>query len=170
MGRTKPSWTGGFGTYLKYKDFSLSTRWDYALGFVQFDGPRAWFLGNMQGTFNTTTDVLDTYTPDHVNAKYPTYYWADQLYKNNLNRGSSMLYKKGDYLAFREASLSYSLPRRLAQKIKSEGVVLSITGQNLTYFSESTLFSPEVYGGQGISGSSGYPLPRTIIFGAKFTF
>lgn len=170
MGRTKPNWTGGFGTYLKYKYFSLSTRWDYALGFVQFDGPRSWFLGNMQGTFNTTTDVLDTYTPDHVSAKYPTYYWADQLYKNNLNRGSSMFYKKGDYLAFREASLSYSLPRRLAQKIKSEGVVLSITGQNLTYFSESTLFSPEVYGGQGISGSSGYPLPRTVIFGAKFTF
>lgn len=170
MGRTKPSWTGGFGTYLKYREFSLSTRWDYALGFVQFDGPRSWFLGNMQGTFNTTTDVFETYTPDNTNAKYPSYYWADQLYKNNLNRGSSMFYKKGDYLAFRELSLSYNLPKLLAQKIKSEGVVLSITGQNLTYFSESTLFSPEVYGGQGISGSSGYPLPRTIIFGAKFTF
>jgi len=170
MGRTKPSWTGGFGTYLKYKDFSLSTRWDYALGFVQFDGPRAWFLGNMQGTFNTTADVYDTYTPDNINAKYPTYYWADQLYKVNLNRPSSMLYKKGDYLAFRELSLAYSLPKRIAQRIKSEGVILSITGQNLTYFSESTLFSPEVNGGQGISGSTGYPLPRTIIFGAKFTF
>jgi TonB-linked SusC/RagA family outer membrane protein len=170
MGRTKPSWTGGFGTYLKYKQFSLSTRWDYALGFVQFDGPRTWFLGNMQGSFNTTTDVLDTYTPQNTNAQYPTYYWADQLYKNNLNRGTSMLYKKGDYLALREVNLSYSLPKNIARKIKSENITFNITGQNLTYFSQSTLFSPEVYGGQGIGGSSGYPLPRTIIFGAKFTF
>jgi hypothetical protein len=124
----------------------------------------------MQGSFNTTTDVLDTYTPQNTNAQYPTYYWADQLYKNNLNRGTSMLYKKGDYLALREVNLSYSLPKNIARKIKSENITFNITGQNLTYFSQSTLFSPEVYGGQGIGGSSGYPLPRTIIFGAKFTF
>jgi len=171
MGRTVPRWTGGFSANFRWKKLSVSTRFDYALGFVQYDGPRAWFLSNAQGTFNTTTDVLDTYTPQNTGAQYPTYYWADQLFKNNTYRESSMFYKKGDYLALREVSVSYSLPTKWADKIHSQGINFSVTGQNLTYFSQSTLFSPEsgsiAIGG---AGSGGYPLPRTFIFGVQFIF
>ncbi|HEY1113896.1 MAG TPA: TonB-dependent receptor [Chitinophagaceae bacterium] len=171
MGRTVPRWTGGFSPVVRWKGFTLSSRFDFALGFVQYDGPRAWFLSNAQGTFNTTTEVFDTWTPENTNAKYPTYYWADQLYKNNTFRESSMFYKKGDYLAFREVHLAYSLPKHLASKIGSQGVNVSVTGQNLTYFSQSTLHSPEsgsiAIGG---AGEAGYPLPRTVIFGLQFLF
>lgn len=171
MGRTVPRWTGGISANLRWKRLSISTRLDYALGFVQYDGPRAWFLSNAQGTFNTTTDVKDTYTPENTGAKYPTYYWADQLFKNNTFRESSMFYKKGDYLALREVSISYALPAKWAGAIKSQGINFSVTGQNLTYFSQSTLFSPESGSiGIGGAGSGGYPLPRTFIFGAQFTF
>ena len=171
MGRTIPRWTGGFSVNVKYKRLSLSTRLDYALGFVQFDGPRAWFLGNSQGTFNTTSEVFDSYTPENINAKYPTYYWADQLFKANVTRESSMFYKKGDYLALREVSLSYSLPTKWADKIRSQGVNFTLTGQNLAYLSESTLFSPESGSlSVGSAGSGGYPLPRTFIFGVQFIF
>lgn len=166
MGRTVPRWTGGFNARARWKEFSLSSRFDYALGFVQYDGANAWFQSNAQGTFNTTKDVFDTWTPENPNAKFPTYYWADQLYKNNTFRESSMFYKKGDYLALREVSLNYSLPSRLASKIKSERVNLSVTGQNLTYFSKSTLFSPE--SNSTVLGTGGYPLPRTLIFGIQF--
>lgn len=169
MGRTVPRWTGGFGANATWKGLTLSTRFDYALGFVAYDGPRSWFLGNAQGTFNTTTEAFDTYTPTNTGAKYPTYYWADQLYKNNVFRESSMFYKKGDYLALREVNLTYKLPTKWANKLKSEGVNFSVSGQNLTYFSKSTLYSPES-GSIGIGGAGGYPLPRTIIFGAQFIF
>lgn len=171
IGRTVPRWTGGFSVNVKWKRLSMSTRFDYALGFVQYDGPRAWFLSNAQGTFNTTNEVFDTYTPENPNAKYPTYYWADQLYKNNTYRESSMFYKKGDYLALRELNLTYSLPVKWTSRLKSQNINFSVTGQNLTYFSQSTLFSPESSSiGIGGAGSGGYPLPRTIIFGAQFTF
>lgn len=169
MGSTVPKWIGGFGANLKWKNLSLYSRFDYALGFVQYDGPRSWFLSNAQGTFNTTDDVFDTYTPENTNATFPTYYWADQLYKNNTFRESSMFYKKGDYLALREVNITYSLPSKWANKIKSQNINLSVSGQNLTYFSQSTLYSPES-GSIGIGGSGGYPLPRTIIFGAQLTF
>lgn len=168
MGNTVPRWTGGFGLYSTYKDFSLSARFDYALGYVAYDGPRAWFLGMMQGTFNTTTEVLDTYTPENTNAKYPTYYWADQLFKNNTSRESSMFYNKGNYLAFREISLAYRLPRSLANKIKMEDLSVSVTGQNLQYWTANTLFSAE--SGSIGQGGGGYPLPRTVIFGLQLTF
>jgi hypothetical protein len=61
QGRTVPRFTGGFGANVKWKDFSLSTRLDYALGFVQYDGATAWFVSNAQGTFNTTTAIRDTW-------------------------------------------------------------------------------------------------------------
>lgn len=171
QGRTVPRWTGGFGTNVKWKALTLSARFDYALGFVAIDGPRAWFLSNAQGTFNTTVETKDTWSPSNPNAKWPTYYWADQLFKNNTFRPSSMFYNKGDYLAVREINLTYSLPAKIAARIKSQGVNFSVSGQNLTYFSKSTLYSPEA-GGIAIdgAGSGGYPLPRTFIFGAQFIF
>lgn len=171
IGRTLPRWTGGFSLAAGYKAFTLSARMDYALGFWAYDGPRSWFLGNMQGTFNTTTDVFDTYTPENVNAQYPTYYWADQLYKRNVDRTSSMFYKKGDYLAFREVSLMYNLPTRYAERIKSQGVQVTLTGQNLGYISQSTLFSPESGSiGTGGAGEAGYPLPRMLVVGVQIKF
>jgi len=168
MGNTVPRWTGGFGIYTRWKDFSLSSRFDYALGYVAYDGPRAWFLGMMQGTFNTTTEVFDTWTPENPNAKYPTYYWADQLFKNNTSRESSMFYNKGNYLSFREVSLAYRLPAKLAQQLKMEDLSVSVTGQNLHYWTKNTLFSAES-GSVGQNGG-GYPLPRTVIFGIQLTF
>ena len=166
MGRTVPKMTGGFGFTARYKSFTLSSRLDYALGFVQYDGPTTWFLGNQQGTFNTTQDVKNTWTPENPNAKYPTYYWADQLFKNNVARTSSMFYNKADYLAFREVNLSYALPSELLSKAKIEGIKLTLTGQNLGYLSKSTLFSPEATA-NGTSVGGGYPLPRTVIFGIQ---
>lgn len=173
MGRTVPRWTGGFGANASWKGFTLSTRFDYALGFVAYDGPRSWFLGNGQGTFNNIKESLDTWSPSNPNAKYPTNYWADQLYKNNIFRENSQFYHKGDYLALREVNLTYKLPAKWSSSIKSQGVNLSVSGQNLAYFSESTLYSPES-GSLGTSGggagAGGYPLPRTIIFGVQFIF
>ncbi len=171
MGRTVPRFTGGFTASARWKGLSISTRFDYALGFVAYDGPRAWFMGNAQGTFNTIKDVYDTWTPTNTNAKFPTYYWADQLFKNNVLRESSMFYKKGDYLALREININYALPARWAGMIKSQGVNFSITMQNVAYLSKATLYSPESGSiANSAAGFGGYPLPRIIIFGAQVTF
>ena len=168
LGRTVPRITGGFSTYAKWKNVFVSARFDFALGFVTYDGANAWFQSMAQGTFNTTKDALDTYTPQNPNAKFPTYYWADQLYKNNTFRESSMFYHKADYLAFRDITIGYSIPEKWASKIKSQGIDVSITGQNLGYLSKSTLYSPES-SGVGIGGG-GYPLPKTYVFSLKFIF
>lgn len=171
MGRTVPRYTGGFGVRGTWKGLTLSARFDYALGFVAYDGPRAWFMGMAQGTFNTTTDVFDSYSATNTGAKYPTFYWADQLFKNNVLRESSMFYRKGDYLAFRELTLSYALPVKWVSRVRSEGISLSVTAQNLAYFSKATLYSPESGSiANSAAGSGGYPLPRVIIFGAQLHF
>ncbi len=163
IGNTTPHYTGGFNTRFNYKGFSLYGRFDFALDFWTYDGKTPWFLGNMQGTFNTTTDVFNTWTPDNTNAKYPRYVWADQLGAGNYNRTSTLFAYKGDYLAFREVSLSYSIPKYVLKTLNIQDLNLSLTGQNLGYLTAAPISNPE-------SGTTGYGLPRTFILGINVTF
>ena len=166
VGNTTPHWIGGFNTTLSWKNLSLYCALDYAFGFWVLDYRLPWILGNMQGTYNMTTDVERTWTKDNLNAKYPTYMWADQLGKGNY-RNSTLFAYRGDYLSFRQVSLSYTLPKSLIKKAFIDKMDLSITGQNLGYITAAkTLASPESGGIQDAT----YPLPRTISFGLNITF
>lgn len=170
IGNTTPRWTGGFNTNFKYKNFSLYGRFDFGLDFWTYDNTTPWFLGNMQGTYNTTTDVFDTWTPENPNVKFPRYVWADQLGTANLYRASTLFAYKGNYLAFREISLAYSLPKNMANKLYMQSLDLSVTGQNLGYLTAAPIASPERAIGTGIASGTGYGLPRTLLFGINLTF
>lgn len=165
-GNTTPRWTGGFNTTLGWKNFSLYAAFDYALGFVMMDYRLPWILGNMQGTYNMTTDVFDTWTPENTTAKYPQYLWADQLGKGNL-RNSTLFTYKGNYLSFRQIALTYSLPKSLINKAFIEKLDLSVTGQNLGYLTAAKkMANPE----RGGVVDATYSLPRSVIFGLNITF
>jgi TonB-linked SusC/RagA family outer membrane protein len=166
LGRTLPRWTGGFNTTVSWKGFSLFARLDFALGHIQQDFMQLWSLASAQGEFNATDIVKQTWTPDNPNAKYPRYSWADQLNTKNFDRPSSMFYVNSGYLAFREVSLSYSLPASLLQKAKISGLRLTVTGQNLGYLTNDLLNLPERTGFQ----NSAYTIPTQLIFGANLTF
>lgn len=169
MGNVVPKWTGGFQTAVSYKNITLSSRMDFALGFKQVaqgTGSMAWYLGNIDGTFNVTEEVKDTWRPDNTNAKYPRYVWRDQNGARNYSRRSSMFIYDGSYLAFRELTLSYKVDKDICKKIGATGFDLSLTGQNLGYLTASKAFSPEMLN----VAASGYALPRTIILGINATF
>jgi len=166
VGNSTPKFVGGFNARLSWKGLSLNARIDYALGFQQFDNVTPWFMGMMQGTFNSLELTKQTWTPTNTNAEYPKYLWADQLGKRNYARESSMFVYNGSYLAFREVSLTYTLPSSLVKKAGLTGVDVSVTGQNLGYLSNSKLYSPEIGGSIG----GGYPLPRSIVFGLGLKF
>ena len=166
LGNTLPRWTGGFNSTFSYKGFSLFTRLDFALGHIQMDRQHAWSLGSMQGEFNAGTIVKDTWTPDNPNALYPRYVWADQLNMKNYDRPSNMFYVNSSYLAFREVSLSYTVPREWISKARIAGLTLTASGQNLGYISNKLNTLPERTGFQ----NSAYTIPTMVIFGGKITF
>jgi TonB-linked SusC/RagA family outer membrane protein len=165
LGRVLPRITGGFNSSLAYKGFVLAARLDFALGHIQQDAMQMWALGNFQGEFNMTTDVRDTWTPDNPDAKLPRYIWADQLNTKNFDRPSTMFWRKSDYLAFREVSLSYNIPTALIQRVKIPKAVLTVTGQNLGYISDKMLNLPERTGNQ----NGAYIIPTQLIFGIDIT-
>lgn len=177
MGNRTPRWTGGITSTLKYKGFTLYARMDYGLGFKIIDSRLPWIMGNMVGYYNTVEEMKETWTPENPGAKYPTYTWADQLEKRNYARPSSMFVYNGNYLAFRELSLTYSLPKTLLSKWNIQQLDFTVTGQNLGYLTAArNVHSPELSNEGGIwsddesDRSGGYPLPRTVIFGVNLTF
>ena len=125
-----------------------------------------WSLGAMQGEFNATSIVQDTWTPENPNAKYPRYVWADQLNQKNYDRPNNLFWVNSSYLAFRELSLSYSIPESIVNKAKMNSLVLTVTGQNLGYISNKLLNLPERTG----ETNSGYSIPTILLLGIKTTF
>ena len=175
VGATSPRWTGGFNTTLRWKNFQLYGRFDYALGFWLYENngtqsTTPWFMGCYQGTYNTPTMYYDTWSESNPNAKYPRYLFADQNGKNNYI-ASTMFAYRGDYLAIREISLSYSLPESVAKMLKMQRAEVSITGQNLGYITGAkNVGSPEANPKDNGAVGQGYSLPRTILFGVNLTF
>ncbi len=166
LGRTLPRCTGGFNTTLNWKGFSLFARFDFALGYIQQDFMQNWSLASAQGEFNATDIVKQTWTPDNPNAKYPRYTWADQLNTKNFDRPSNIFYVNSSYLAFREVSLSYTVPVSIISRAKMSSLRLTITGQNLGYITNSLLKLPERTGQQ----TSAYTIPTQLVLGANLTF
>jgi len=176
VGNINPKWTGGFSSTLAYKGLSLYVRCDYSFGQLIYDDVLAKTYGQYQGTFNSTDLVLDSWTPTNENTLYPKFYFADQSAKKNmtrennatanLNGNSSLFYYKGDYVAIRELTISYQLPKLLVSKIRLSSVRINLTGQNLAYFTKYPGASPELGG----VDSGRYPLPKSFILGLQVSF
>jgi hypothetical protein len=75
---------------------------------------------------------------------------------------------ESSYLAFREVSLTYSLPKTILKATGLKGADVTLSGQNLGYLTSSKLYTPEVSSTAGVNG--GYSLPITMIMGINLKF
>jgi hypothetical protein len=94
--------------------------------------------------------------------------WDNQI--GSTAQGStnnSLYFTKGDYLAFREVSLSYLLPASLTSRMKLGEVEIFAGAYNLGYLKKYEGMFPEIYNGvdYGI-----YPRPRQYNMGARINF
>lgn len=173
LGNSVPKWVGGFNLNAAWKGLSLNARFDYALDYKISDINTAWALGCMQGTFNTMKLVEQTFNPETGEGNYPTYVYADQNGKRNYARTyHSMFVYEGSYLAFRELTLGYDLPKRLLSPAHLNKVNVYVSGQNLGYLSEAARYlgSPEYESASNYNSWGTYPLPVTLIFGVNVSF
>lgn len=190
VGNIYPKWTGGFNANLSYKNFSLYTRFEFALGHTIYNDLVARTLGNYQGTFNYIDLQKQAWSPTNTNTDIPKVYYADQVSaplgkKNytrsnnanpNLNSNNSNFYEKGDYLACREITLSYNFSQSLLSKTKilsQSRVFASLNNMfYITKFSGPTPEPPVTPGTSTINGvyAGTYPTPRTIVLGVQVSF
>lgn len=173
IGHSDPHWTGGFNTTFSWKGLSLYARFDMGFGFQVYDSNISFWLAEGQGAMAFPTEVRDTWTPDNPNAKYPRVVWADQYGSDSYIRTNSFFAQNGSYLAFRELSLSYELPQSICKKFRSQGLSVSVTGQNLGYLKSCTIPLPDnttFWSGNTAGAGGTYNIPRSIIFGLNVSF
>jgi TonB-linked SusC/RagA family outer membrane protein len=187
LGNTMPKWTGGFSANAAYKGISLSTRFEFATGHTIYNDLVARTMGNYQGTFNYIDLMKQSWSPTNTVTDVPKVYFADQVLgskqnytrANNassvLNSNNSRFYEKGDYLALREVTLSYTLPKSLMTKTKFlSNTRVYATGSNLFYITGFTGPTPEapMDANNNITGiyAGTYPTPRTFVFGLEVSF
>ena len=178
MGNIYPDWTGGFTNTFNYKNISLTVRTDFAIGHTIQNEMHGVYLGQWQGDIGITKEVLRSWENEGDVTDIPRYYWADQLAQNNNFRRSSdgfgdntfmnsQFYEKGDYLALREITLSYSMP--ITSGIENLGISnlrLYATGSNLGYITDYRGLLPE----DGGIDNGRYPNPRTLLLGLNVSF
>jgi len=174
IGRTTPDFVGGLTSSLKYKNFSLFVKTDFATGHLVWNHIRAKGYGQTQGNLNQPIEVKDSWTPTNTDTEWPRMVFvnaAKNVWRGNESRGSlqnyanNQFWEKGDYLALREVTLSYNVPVKYFNDVVSR-VNIYLTGTNLHYFKSMSGDTPEIGGVQ----YGAFPVPKTYTLGLNVTF
>ncbi len=174
IGRTTPDFVGGITTNLKYKNFNLFIKTDFATGHLVWNHIKNKGYGQTQGNLAQPIEVLDSWTPTNTDTDWPRFVFvngAKNVWRGNesegslQNYGNNKFWEKGDYLALREVTLSYNIPTSYFNDA-IKGLNVYATGSNLHYFKSMSGDTPEVGGVQ----YGQFPLPITFTIGLNVTF
>jgi TonB-linked SusC/RagA family outer membrane protein len=184
MGYRNPNKMGGMQNTFSYKGISLRFTMDYALGHLISNGALSRSLGQGRAFNEGAPDIAlgpDIWQqPGDAGKKYARFSFADfdfgqrnylrsSTIGNNNGYGSdvSAMISKGDFLAFREVSISYDLPKKLLEKAHVSGLNIFASVYNVGYLTRYKGLNPEVYTG---FDPGGYPRPRQFLLGANLKF
>jgi TonB-linked SusC/RagA family outer membrane protein len=153
-------WNGSFSTSVRFKGFDFSALLSYQKGSTRVNNLEFFvenpdFLG--QG-FNQALSLNFWQKPgDQARSQSP-------VYGNTFN---SKLIQSADFMRLRELTLSYTLPRSVASRLKLSNVRIYVLGRNLLTWTKWKGYDPE--DNNNISLSE-YPNPRTLTGGIEIGF
>lgn len=156
LGNPTPSWYGGINSVFSYKGLELSILFEAVQGVTRINN----YYGAYSGRNNQI--AINYWTPDNPSNEFPRIGaggpLSGGLYSNALK------VEDASFIALRNLSLGYRLPRKLLEHLPLSDASFYIRGNNLKYWTDFTnAFSPE-------SSIGSYPITRTWIFGTKLTF
>lgn len=176
IGNIEPDFFGGINTNINYKGFSLNVFANYSVGNDIYwkAGENTFSFTSFNDQSNKLIDILDRWTPDNPNSKYPRAVYRTNLGGGNRNNRASSLYsEKGDYLRIKTITLTYSLPKDVLKKINLQGLSFYVTGTNLFTFTKYSGADPEfanVASFRTPTDNNNYPISKQLITGMRLTF
>lgn len=159
-----PDFSYGINIYLGYKNFDLTMFWQGVQGVDVYNEMKKqtdfWTATNVN-YLNKGKRVLNAWSPDNPKSNIPALTLTDS---NNEKQLSSYYIENGSFLKLRTAQLGYTLPNKIAQKMKMERLRLYVSGQNLLTIKSSSFTGedPEII--------YDYPNPMNITFGINIGF
>ena len=177
MGNPIPTLTYSLAANLAYKGFDLSLFFQGVSGNDIYAELVMWTQG-MHNNFNCGTAALDRWTSTNTTSDIPRAVRNDP--NGNITNISDRYLKDGAYFRLKNASLGYSLPKKLTDFVKISNLRIYLTGRNLLTFTKYPFYDPEI--GSGALGAGGsyntsrgidngyYPQARTVIMGIQVDF
>jgi len=176
LGSFIPKFTYAFNLGANYKGFDASAFFQGVQGNKIYNATRTISEG-MVRFFNSSTRVLDAWTPGHTNTDVPRAVSSDP---NHNARPSNRFLEDGSYLRLKNVMLGYTVPDKWLQTT-AKGVIrgfrIYVSAQNVLTFTKYTGFDPEV-GNRTINTSTlnngidaaVYPQPKAYQVGIQANF
>lgn len=165
LGKTMPSYYGGFQNSFTYKNFQL----DFLLQFVKQEGPGVnyGYMSNPLGVMkNKDITALDRWTKegDQTNVPRASLTSGNAAYDayRNYYRLSSAVWENASFVRLKNVFLSYDLTS-LVQQWKIQKLAVYMQGQNLLTFTDYKGMDPETQG-------TVLPPLKTFTAGLQLTF
>jgi len=189
IGNAIPDFTGGFSVNAYLKGFDFSANFSYMLGQQIYNANKIEF--NSSRKFNTLRNLTNTM---NVNNRWTNIDWTtgeivnDPEQLRQMNAGKTMwspciqnavfsdaAVEDASFLRLQSATLGYTLPEDLTQKISLRKVRVYVTGTNLLCLTKYSGYDPEVDSRRttpltpGVDCSA-YPKSIGFVAGINLTF
>lgn len=150
LGNSNPKLNGGFGTSITYRNLTVSAYFVFRYGNKIVNLARM-YAENMYDDINQSVAVNYRWRKDGDVTNMPR-----ALYQYGYNwLGSDRFVEDGSFLRFKYLTFNYSLPTKIASKMKLRALNFYLTINNLMTFTKYTGTDPEVgYGSLKDSGVS----------------
>ena len=185
IGTPYPDFTGGFNTAISFKNFDISLGFTYSVG-AQVINFNDYYCYNMEGSGNQYGVVRNRWKSD---AEPGDGYVPRAFRHGNKNTGmkiSDRYIDDADYLRLSTASIGYTFPKKVCEKLHIQGLRVYVNGDNLFTLTNYRGFNPEVdqysTGGKTVAENKSnanmmpgfdwgsYPVARVITAGFKLSF
>ncbi|MDX1942933.1 MAG: TonB-dependent receptor [Saprospiraceae bacterium] len=174
LGSYLPKFSYGLNWNGSFKNFDFALYFQGVQGNKIYNGTKVIGQGMLR-LFNSTTDVLDAWTPQNTDTDVPRAVSGDP---NQNTRTSDRFLENGSYLRLKNVSIGYTFSSDNLKKISGNAVSrvrVYVSSQNLLTFTKYSGYDPEV----GFRGNSQlnngidyglYPQARTILLGVNLGF
>lgn len=162
-----PDVFGGFNTSFNIFDFDINAQFNYSIGGMKADYGYQ-YLMTAPYTSNTGggihRDVFRSWTPENPTSTLPMWYFGD----TNSAPLTDLWLIDGSYLTFKNISVGYNLPKKVARKLHISKLRVYGVCDNVAYWTKRKGFDPR---GSFFQGSYGaYSPMRTISGGIQLEF
>lgn len=161
VGTGDPQVYGGLTNQITWKGFDLNFLFYYSLGWYRYNSGYAANMhdGSKPGN-NLAQDALYAWTPDNKYTNVPRYVAYNT---DNGNQTSTRFLEQGDYIRLKNITLSYNLPKRLAEAAHLYNVRFYTQAENLFTWTSYKGFDPE-------GSSTAIPAVRSVTLGVDVEF
>ena len=173
IGCGQPDFIGGFSTDFRYRNFTLSAFFSFAIGgdvYNNYESSRSdhkWSSLTMANPVN----VANSWKAPGDIAKYPQPSSARSTV-DNTRKASSLWIEDGSYIRLKNIKLEYRLPDRWASAARMRSASVSLMLQDFFTWTNYSGFDPEIPSSGYTVGydNNSYPKAKSVLLGISLNF